>query len=152
MVVTKEVTRGVFDPRTYREDDPVNWARKRRSDWLAVPGKIHFVRWRDLYFMLLYFKCLSVERELLTRTLLMMERRLLNKLLNHLLTEKWSRCHPRRSPSRAALETGSSPMTTGPGRWGATSPDPESSDQQQSSTTYQQHLSYTGTLQPNMRL
>ena len=44
MVVTKEVTRGVFDPRTYREDDPVNWARKRRSDWLAVPGKIHFVR------------------------------------------------------------------------------------------------------------
>lgn len=45
MVVTKEVTRGVFDPRTYREDDPVNWARKRRSDWLAVPGKIHFVRY-----------------------------------------------------------------------------------------------------------
>ena len=76
MVVTKEVTRGVFDPRTYREDDPANWARKRRSDWLAVPGKIHFVRWRDLYFMILYFKCLTLERELLTRTLLMMERRL----------------------------------------------------------------------------
>merc|ERR1712227_576287 len=47
-VVTKEVTRGVFDPRTYREDDPVNWARKRRSDWLAVPGKIHFVRERTV--------------------------------------------------------------------------------------------------------
>jgi len=25
-----EVTRGVFDPRTYREQDKVNWARKRR--------------------------------------------------------------------------------------------------------------------------
>merc|ERR1712079_330854 len=48
MVVTKEVTRGVFDPRTYREDDPVNWARKRRSDWLAVPGKIHYVRERTV--------------------------------------------------------------------------------------------------------
>merc|ERR1711963_205545 len=34
-----EVTRGVFDPRTYREDDPTNWARKRRSDWLAFLGK-----------------------------------------------------------------------------------------------------------------
>merc|ERR1712228_516386 len=42
------VTRGVFDPRTYREDDPVNWARKRRSDWLAVPGKIHYVRERTV--------------------------------------------------------------------------------------------------------
>merc|ERR1711915_540893 len=41
-------TRGVFDPRTYREDDPVNWARKRRSDWLAVPGKIHYVRERTV--------------------------------------------------------------------------------------------------------
>merc|ERR1711915_940245 len=46
MSVEKEETRGVFDPRTYREDDPVNWARKRRSDWLAVPGKIHYVRER----------------------------------------------------------------------------------------------------------
>ena len=48
MSVQKEVTRGVFDPRTYREDDPVNWARKRRSDWLAVPGKIHYVRERTV--------------------------------------------------------------------------------------------------------
>ena len=48
MSVQKEVTRGVFDPRTYREDDPVNWARKRRSDWLAVTGKIHYVRERTV--------------------------------------------------------------------------------------------------------
>ena len=26
-----EVTRGVFDPRTYKEVDKDNWARKRRS-------------------------------------------------------------------------------------------------------------------------
>ena len=45
MVVTKEVTRGVFDPRTYREDDPTNWARKRKPEWMATTGKIHYVRW-----------------------------------------------------------------------------------------------------------
>ena len=44
MVVTKEVTRGVFDPRTYREDDPTNWARKRKPEWMATTGKIHYVR------------------------------------------------------------------------------------------------------------
>ena len=48
MSVKTEVTRGVFDPRTYREADPVNWARKRRSDWLAIPGKIHYVRERTV--------------------------------------------------------------------------------------------------------
>ena len=48
MSLKTEVTRGVFDPRTYREADPVNWARKRRSDWLAIPGKIHYVRERTL--------------------------------------------------------------------------------------------------------
>merc|ERR1711892_35134 len=48
MSVKTEVTRGVFDPRTYREADPVNWARKRRSDWLAIPGKIHYVRERTM--------------------------------------------------------------------------------------------------------
>merc|ERR1712173_225868 len=48
MSVKTEVTRGVFDPRTYRETDPVNWARKRRSDWLAVTGKIHYVRERTV--------------------------------------------------------------------------------------------------------
>ena len=48
MSVKTEVTRGVFDPRTYREADPVNWARKRRSDWLAVTGKIHYVRERTV--------------------------------------------------------------------------------------------------------
>ena len=48
MSLKTEVTRGVFDPRTYREADPVNWARKRRSDWLAIPGKIHYVRERTV--------------------------------------------------------------------------------------------------------
>merc|ERR1712098_637841 len=48
MSLKTEVTRGVFDPRTYRETDPVNWARKRRSDWLAVTGKIHYVRERTV--------------------------------------------------------------------------------------------------------
>merc|ERR1712228_889373 len=43
-----EITRGVFDPRTYREADPNNAARKRRSDWLAIPGKIHYVRERTV--------------------------------------------------------------------------------------------------------
>merc|ERR1712212_1157492 len=48
MSLKVEVTRGVFDPRTYRKADPVNWARKRRSDWLAIPGKIHYVRERTV--------------------------------------------------------------------------------------------------------
>jgi hypothetical protein len=48
MSLKTEVTRGVFDPRTYQEADPVNWARKRRSDWLAIPGKIHYVRERTV--------------------------------------------------------------------------------------------------------
>ena len=48
MSVKTEVTRGVFDPRTYREADPENAARKRRSDWLAIPGKIHYVRERTV--------------------------------------------------------------------------------------------------------
>merc|ERR1711864_20306 len=43
-----EVTRGVFDPRKYKEEDKVNWARKRRSDWLASTGQIHFVRSRTV--------------------------------------------------------------------------------------------------------
>merc|ERR1712213_92563 len=48
MVVTKEVTRGVFDPRTYKEDDPNNWARKRKPEWMATTGKIHYVRERTV--------------------------------------------------------------------------------------------------------
>ena len=40
----REITRGTFDPRTYREDDPVNWARKRKPDWMATTGKIVFTR------------------------------------------------------------------------------------------------------------
>ena len=43
-----EITRGVFDPRTYREADPNNAARKRRSDWPAIPGKINYVRERTV--------------------------------------------------------------------------------------------------------
>merc|ERR1712059_210614 len=43
-----EVTRGVFDPRKYKEEDKVNWARKRRSDWLASTGQIHFVSSRTV--------------------------------------------------------------------------------------------------------
>merc|ERR1712240_782522 len=34
--------------RTYKEVDPNNAARKRRSDWLAIPGKIHYVRERTV--------------------------------------------------------------------------------------------------------
>eukprot|EP00092_Neocalanus_flemingeri_P028897 GFUD01031379.1.p1 GENE.GFUD01031379.1~~GFUD01031379.1.p1 ORF type:complete len:114 (+),score=53.63 GFUD01031379.1:85-426(+) len=48
MSLKTEVTRGVFDPRTYREVDPNNSARKRRSDWMAIPGKIHYVRERTV--------------------------------------------------------------------------------------------------------
>merc|ERR1711936_960495 len=48
MVVTKEVTRGTFDPRTYRDDDPTNWARKRKPEWMATTGKIHYVRERTV--------------------------------------------------------------------------------------------------------
>merc|ERR1711944_146059 len=31
-----------------REDDPVNWARKRKPDWMATTGKIHFTRERTV--------------------------------------------------------------------------------------------------------
>ena len=47
-VATKEVTRGVFDPRTYKEVDKENWARKRRSDWMSTTGQIHYVRERTV--------------------------------------------------------------------------------------------------------
>merc|ERR1712243_25887 len=43
-----EVTRGVFDPREYKKVDKDNWARKRRSDWMAATGKIHYVRERTV--------------------------------------------------------------------------------------------------------
>merc|ERR1712130_655775 len=39
-----EVTRGVFDPRTYKQVDKQNWARKRKPEWMATTGQIHFVR------------------------------------------------------------------------------------------------------------
>merc|ERR1712004_377768 len=29
-----EVTRGVFDPRTYKQEDKQNWARKRKPEWM----------------------------------------------------------------------------------------------------------------------
>ena len=40
----REITRGTFDPRTYKEDDPVNWARKRKPEWMGTTGKIIFTR------------------------------------------------------------------------------------------------------------
>merc|ERR1712037_1031962 len=30
-----EVTRGVFDPRTYKQVDKENWARKRKPEWMV---------------------------------------------------------------------------------------------------------------------
>merc|ERR1712116_108084 len=41
-----EVTRGVFDPRTYKQVDKENWARKRKPEWMETTGQIHFVRER----------------------------------------------------------------------------------------------------------
>ena len=41
----REITRGTFDPRTYKEDDPVNWARKRKPEWMETTGKIVFTRY-----------------------------------------------------------------------------------------------------------
>ena len=64
MVVTKEVTRGVFDPRTYREDDPTNWARKRKPEWMATTGKIHYVRWDNINNDIEIFISSSPGREL----------------------------------------------------------------------------------------
>merc|ERR1712119_202658 len=43
-----EVTRGGFDPRTYKQVDKENWARKRKPEWMATTGKIHFVRERTV--------------------------------------------------------------------------------------------------------
>merc|ERR1712244_89369 len=43
-----EVTRGVFDPREYKNQDKEHWARRRKSDWMAATGKIHFVRERTV--------------------------------------------------------------------------------------------------------
>ena len=42
-----EVTRGVFDPRTYKTVDKDNWARKRKPEWMSTTGQIHFVRERQ---------------------------------------------------------------------------------------------------------
>ena len=41
----REITKGTFDPRTYKEDDPVNWARKRKPEWMETTGKIVFTRY-----------------------------------------------------------------------------------------------------------
>merc|ERR1712203_869371 len=43
-----EVTRGVFDPRTYKTVDKDNWARKRKPEWMSTTGQIHFVRERQV--------------------------------------------------------------------------------------------------------
>merc|ERR1712142_1266004 len=42
-----EVTTGVFDPRTYKLNDP-HWARRRKSSWLAWPGTIKYTRERTV--------------------------------------------------------------------------------------------------------
>merc|ERR1711868_287950 len=39
---------GVFDPRTYKQEDKQNWARKRKPEWMATTGQIHFVRERTV--------------------------------------------------------------------------------------------------------
>ena len=46
--VKVEVTRGVFDPRTYKTVDKDNWARKRKPEWMSTTGQIHFVRERQV--------------------------------------------------------------------------------------------------------
>merc|ERR1712032_1162636 len=43
-----EVTRGVFDPRTYKTVDKDNWARKRKPEWMSTTGQIHYVRERQV--------------------------------------------------------------------------------------------------------
>merc|ERR1711990_582563 len=43
-----EVTRGVFDPHTYKTVDKDNWARKRKPEWMSTTGQIHFVRERQV--------------------------------------------------------------------------------------------------------
>merc|ERR1712047_29949 len=43
-----EVTRGTFDPRTYKTVDKDNWARKRKPEWMSTTGQIHFVRERQV--------------------------------------------------------------------------------------------------------
>merc|ERR1712226_1767002 len=40
---SKVIQRGVFDPRNYKNTDP-NWARRRKSDWLACTGTIKYTR------------------------------------------------------------------------------------------------------------
>jgi len=48
MPVRTEVTTGVFDPRTYKENDVVHWAKRRKSSWLAWPGTIKYTRERTV--------------------------------------------------------------------------------------------------------
>ena len=43
-----EVTRGVFDPRTYKTVDKDNWARKRKPEWMSTTGQIHYTRERQV--------------------------------------------------------------------------------------------------------
>merc|ERR1711862_108758 len=45
MVIRTEVIKGVFDPRNFKNDDP-NWAKKRKSEYLAFPGVIKYTRER----------------------------------------------------------------------------------------------------------
>ena len=47
-VMTKEVTQGTFDPRTYKQVDKAGWAKKRKPEWMATTGQIHFTRERTV--------------------------------------------------------------------------------------------------------
>merc|ERR1712226_1066251 len=47
-VMTKEVTSGTFDPRTYKQVDKAGWAKKRKPEWMATTGQIHFTRERTV--------------------------------------------------------------------------------------------------------
>merc|ERR1711936_772917 len=42
MVCQKEIISGTFNPRTYKDDDPINWAKKRKSEYLVPTGVINY--------------------------------------------------------------------------------------------------------------
>jgi len=48
MPVRTEITTGVFDPRSYKLNDVVHWAKRRKSSWLAWPGTIKYTRERTV--------------------------------------------------------------------------------------------------------
>merc|ERR1711915_79903 len=42
MVCQKEIIKGTFNPRTYKDDDPVNWAKKRKPEYMVPSGVINY--------------------------------------------------------------------------------------------------------------